>query len=356
MTPSWKLCLRGDRVRLAINSWPLARSQECSEEARPNSQEPNCKEIRVLKRRTVESELSRLVTEKANVASAGLDSKSSLEIARIINAEDERVAPAVKSALPQIAQAIDRIAAALSRGGRLIYVGTGTSGRIAALDAAECPPTFDTDPKMVQFVMAGGTKALAAAVEASEDSRELGRDEMARRKPRRNDVVVGIAASGRTPFTIAAMEYARSQGAKIIAVTCNRNSRMEKVADISIVAEVGPEVVAGSTRMKAATAQKMILNMLSTGAMIRLGYVYGNLMVNLHMKNKKLIERGVTILQKAASIGRDEARRLLATAGTVPVALVMAKAGASRRQATSAVKKARGNVHEAIAIAARAKH
>ncbi|MGB9197928.1 MAG: N-acetylmuramic acid 6-phosphate etherase [Terriglobales bacterium] len=298
------------------------------------------------------SRLRRLVTERANEASTYLDSKSSLEIARIINREDAKVAAAVARALSQIAQAIDWIAAALSSGGRLIYVGTGTSGRIAALDAAECPPTFNTSRKMVQFIMAGGTKALAEATEASEDSRTLGRREMAKKKPRRNDVIVGVAASGRTPFTIAALEYARSHGAKTVAVTCNPNSPLEKAAHIAIVAEVGPEVVAGSTRMKAGTAQKMILNTLTTGAMTRLGYVYGNLMVNLHLKNEKLAERGIGILENAASITRTEARKLLKAAHhSVPVALVMAKARVSRAQAASALTKSRGHVRNAISLA-----
>ena len=166
---------------------------------------------------------------------------------------------------------------------------------------------------MVQFVIAGGAKALGDAVEANEDSRELGRKEIAKKKPGKKDVVVGIAASGRTPFTIAAIEYARGHGAKTIAVTCNRNSPLERAAHIAIVAEVGPEVVAGSTRMKAGTAQKMILNMLITGAMTRLGYVYGNLMVNLHLKNEKLVERGVGILEKAAGLDRSEARKTSAS-------------------------------------------
>lgn len=294
-------------------------------------------------------DLRRLVTEKTNRASVDLDRKSSLEIARIINTEDAKVAAVVKRALPQIAQAIDLIAEALGKGGHLIYVGTGTSGRIGALDASECPPTFNTKPGMVQFVIAGGRKALAAAVEASEDSRVLGRKEMATRKPRKNDVVVGIAASGRTPFTVAALECARAHGATTVAVTCNRNSRLERAAHVAIVAEVGPEVVAGSTRMKAGTAQKMILNMLSTGAMIRLGYVYGNLMVNLHLKNEKLAERGVGILEEAAAIDRRAARRILAVAGNrVPVALVMAITGARSAQASAALKKAGGDVRKAI--------
>src|SRR5579864_2662096 len=194
--------------------------------------------------------ISRLRTEALNLAAARLDTSSSLEIARLINAEDARVAPAVRRALPQIARAIDLIAAALQRGGRLIYVGAGTSGRIAALDASECPPTFNTDPRMVQFVMAGGQKALGAAVEANEDSRALGRRDMGAKKPGKNDVVVGIAASGRTPYTLAAVEFARRQGTKTVAVTCNRSSALGKVDDVSIVVEVGPEVVAGSRDRK----------------------------------------------------------------------------------------------------------
>ena len=293
--------------------------------------------------------LRRLTTEKTNLASADLDRKTALEIARIINSEDAKVAIAVKRTLPQIAQAIDLIAASLRKGGRLIYVGTGTSGRIAALDAVECPPTFDTDPSTVRFVIAGGPKALAMAVEADEDSSALGRREIARKKPRKNDVVVGLAASGRTPFTIAAVEYARSQGARTIAVTCNRNSPLGRAAHIEIVAEVGPEVVAGSTRMKAGTAEKMILNMLSTGAMARLGFAYGNLMVNLRLKNEKLRERGAAILEKAATLDREEARKLLKSAGNnAAVALVMAKAGAGRREAEAALKESGGNVRMAI--------
>jgi len=297
-------------------------------------------------------ELRRLGTEKTNFASADLDRKSALEIARIINAEDAKVAAAVKGALRQIAQAIDLIAAALSQGGRLIYVGTGTSGRIAALDAVECLPTFDVGPRMVQFIIAGGSKALGAAVEADEDSRELGRKAIAKKKPRKRDVVVGIAASGRTPFTIAAIEYARAHGARTVAVVCNPKSPLGKAAHVAIVAEVGPEVVAGSTRMKAGTAQKMILNMLTTGAMTRLGYVYGNLMVNVSPKNEKLVERGVGILERAAGLDRRAARKLLAAAGgRVPVALVMAKAGVSRADAVAALRESQGQVRRAITAA-----
>ena len=296
--------------------------------------------------------LSQLATEQINRASADLDLKSSLEIAQIINAEDAKVAPAVKRALPQIAQAIDWIAAGLRHGGRLIYVGAGTSGRIAALDVAECPPTYNTDPKIVQFVMAGGPKALGSAGEANEDSRQLGEQEIRKRKPGKNDVVVGIAASGRTPFTVAALAYARRHGAKTVAVTCNRDSPLAKASHLAIVTEVGPEVISGSTRMKAGTAQKMILNMLSSGGMTRLGYVYGNLMVRVHLKNEKLAARGISILQRATGVGQQTARLALKRAGNrVPVALVMLMAGVQRKEAERALKASGGAVRRAIAAA-----
>jgi len=295
------------------------------------------------------SRLQKLGTEQANVATIALDTRKAREIAKIINAEDARVAPAVARVLPEIARAIDAIAEALSWGGRLIYVGAGTSGRIAALDAAECPPTFNTNPEMVQYIMSGGEKALGHAAEASEDWPALGRRDIAKRKPGKGDVVVGISASGRTPYTVAALRYARSHGATTVAVTNNRGSWLERVADIAIVADVGPEVVAGSTRMKAGTAQKLILNMLSTGAMARLGYVYGNLMVNVHVKNKKLLERGVSVLEQAAGVSRDEARRVLKAGGnSVPVTLVMLKAQVSKAEARRRLRAARGNVRKAI--------
>ncbi len=302
------------------------------------------------------ADLKRLGTEKINAASANLSQKSAIEIARIINAEDAKVAVAVRRALPEIARAIDLIAEALRKGGRLIYVGAGTSGRLGALDASECTPTFNTAPRTVQFVMAGGPRALATPVEADEDSVTLGRSELARKKPGKHDVVVGIAASGRTPFTVAAVRYARAHGSKTVAVTCNPNSPLGRAAHISIVANVGPEVVAGSTRMKAGTAQKMILNMLTTAAMTRLGYVYGNLMVNLHLKNEKLIGRGIGILELAAGVDRKVARRVLKEAGnSVPVALVMLEAKVDRTAAQQALKAARSDVGFAIKIARRSK-
>lgn len=295
------------------------------------------------------SSLQELATEQPNPHSAGLDRKSAFEIARIINSEDAKVAVAVERALPQIAKAIDWIAESLASGGRLIYVGTGTSGRIAALDASECPPTFNTDPKLVQFVMAGGAKALGKAVESDEDSKELGIREIRKRKPGKRDVVVGMAASGRTPFTIAAIKHARRLGAKTIAVACNASTPLEKVADLAIVVETGPEVVAGSTRMKAGTAEKMVLNMLSTGAMVRLGYVYGNLMVNLHQKNRKLTERAMSIVERALQVSRAEAQEALALAKhDVPVAIVMNLTGANRIEAQRALRLTDGHVRRAI--------
>src|SRR6185369_6667634 len=227
-------------------------------------------------------------------------------------------------------------------------VGAGTSGRIAALDASECPPTFNVGYDKVQFVMAGGTKALWSATEASEDDDDAGRSDIADRKPGDNDVVAGIAASGRTPYTIAALEYARSKGAKTIAITCNPGSPLGKVAEIEIVAEVGPEVLSGSTRMKAGTAQKLICNMITTGAMARLGYVYGNLMVNVHPRNDKLVERAIGILQKATGAERDAAASRLKEAGdNVPLALIMLRTGISKSEAEKRLRMANGNVRHA---------
>ena len=303
------------------------------------------------RRPSIRENLQKLTTEQANRASAGLDRKSALGIVRVINSEDAKVAKAVRRALPQIAQAIDWIADAFRKGGRLIYIGTGTSGRIAALDAAECPPTFNTDPRMVQFIIAGGRRALGAAVESNEDSRTGGEEAIAKKKPGKHDVVVGIAASGRTPFTVAALAYARRRGAKTVGVTCNRNSPLEKAAELAIVTEVGPEVVAGSTRMKAGTSQKMVLNMLSTGALTRLGYVYGNLMVNVRPKNSKLRERGIGIIQRITGTSRKNAEKTLLEANGTAVALVMIEAGVAKDVAERALARSQQNVSRAIEAA-----
>lgn len=294
-------------------------------------------------------QLKKLRTERPNRASANLDTMSALEVAAVMNRQDAMAPRAVKRVLPEVAQAIDLIAERLGRGGRLIYVGTGTSGRIGALDAVEVPPTFGIDRAKVQFLIAGGEKALARATEASEDSSALGRRDMAAKKPRKNDVVVGLAASGRTPYTIGALEYAGKNGAATVAVVCNKDSAMANLAQVAIEVDVGPEVLAGSTRLKAGTAEKLVCNMLSTGAMARLGYVYGNLMVNLQLKNHKLLQRGISIVEEVAQVDRDLAWRTLKSAGMrVPVALVMLKANVSRAEAVRRLKKDRGIVREAL--------
>jgi N-acetylmuramic acid 6-phosphate etherase len=290
-----------------------------------------------------------LNTERANPVSANLDRMSSLEFVNLMNREDATVARAIKKVLPKIAEAIDVIVERLRGGGRLIYVGSGTSGRIGALDASECAGTFGTDPSMVQFVIAGGERALAHGVEASEDSAELGRKDTAAKRLGKKDVVVGLAASGRTPYTVAALEYARSKGSAAIAVSCNKNSPLAAVADVPIEVEVGPEVLAGSTRLKAGTAQKLICNMLTTGTMTRLGYVYGNLMVNVHLRNLKLFERGISVVQQITSADRDRALHALKTADMrIPVAIVMLKANIGKLEAARRLKAAQGNVRKVL--------
>jgi N-acetylmuramic acid 6-phosphate etherase len=294
--------------------------------------------------------LKELRTERSNRATENLDKMTALELVTAMNREDAVVPRAIRRVLPDIAKAVDVVARSLAKGGRLIYVGSGTSGRIGALDASECPPTFGTKPEMVQFLIAGGVEALFKATESSEDSAELGRSDMAVRRPGKSDVVVGIAASGRTPYTIGAISYARSKGAATIAIACNRGSALAKAARTRIEVEVGPEVLAGSSRLKAGTAQKLICNMLTTGAMAQLGYVYSNLMVNLHLKNEKLLERGIAIVESLAKVDREVALRTLQNAGmSVPLALVMLKAGISRSEARRRLLKAKGNVRKAIA-------
>ncbi len=290
-----------------------------------------------------------LTTESPNAASQGLDTKSALEIARIINTEDAKVSAAVKKALPEIAIVIDTVARSLRDGGRLIYVGAGSSGRISSLDASECPPTFSTAPSQVQYIMAGGPKALASASDVNEDSPEIGQRDIARRRPTRKDIVIGVSASGQTPYVFGAVEYARARGAKTACITCNYGTKLADVADVTIVAEVGPEVISGSTRMKASTAQKMILNMITTGAMTRLGYVYDNLMVNVHMKNAKLVERGIRVLMNVCKIDRETAIRTIKSAGkSIPIAMVMLKANVDKMEAVRRLAKSDGNVRLAI--------
>jgi len=296
------------------------------------------------------SDLRQLTTEQILSAASKLDQMSSLEIVQLMNDEDATVAAAVRRALPQIARAIDVVADGLRHGGRLIYVGAGTSGRLGALDASEIPPTYNISSCSVQYIMAGGPRALGASTEASEDDTKLAIKEIKKRKPGKHDVLIGIASSGRTPFTIAAIEYAGRRGAKTIALTCNRNSPLERASDFAIVTEVGPEVVAGSSRMKAGTAHKMVLNMISTGAMVRLGFVYGNLMVNVWTKNEKLVQRAIRIVEQATGTSHEAAARALKESGNrTPLAVVMLASGVTRARAAGALKQSKGHVRQAIA-------
>ena len=269
-------------------------------------------------------ELQKIATEQRNPNTMNIDTLSTLEMVKLINREDHRVAEAVSEVTDKIAQAVDVIAAHLSDGGRLIYCGAGTSGRLGILDAVECPPTYSTEPEMVQALMAGGYGAIFKAVEGAEDSRELGVEDMKGIGFCARDVLVGIAASGRTPYVLGCMRYARELGAPTISVTCCPGSELDTFADIGIAPSPGPEVVTGSTRMKSGTAQKMVLNMLSTGAMIKLGKVYGNLMVDVKPSNEKLVRRCVTIVCSAAECSEREAAEALEKCGYRPkVAIVM---------------------------------
>jgi N-acetylmuramic acid 6-phosphate etherase len=297
-----------------------------------------------------------LGTELQNQATKDFDTLSALEIAHAINAEDQKVPKAIESALPEIAKAIETVAHALGNRGRLIYVGTGTSGRLGALDSSECPPTFNSKPDAVQYVIAGGDRALGHAVEASEDWAERARRDLARKRIRGADVVCGVTASGRTPYTLAAVDYARSKGASTICITANHHSPITKLADIAIAVEVGPEVIAGSTRMKAGTMQKLVLNMITTGAFTRLGYVYGNLMVNMHLKNSKLMERGIGIISQLTGLEESASARLLSrAAGSVPVAVLMGKTRLTRALAERRLAAAGGSLRRALQAECREK-
>ena len=293
--------------------------------------------------------LEALLTEQANPASAKIDAVSTLEMMRIINEEDKKVALAVEAALPQIAAAVDAIVERMETGGRLFYTGAGTSGRLGVLDASECPPTYSVSPELVQGFIAGGDRALRKAVEGAEDSRELGAQELLALGFSSGDVLCGIAASGRTPYVLGAMEQARKMGALTLAVSCSPGSLVSQAADLAIEVLPGPEVVTGSTRMKAGTATKLVLNMLSTGAMIRLGYVYGNLMVNVQPTNEKLVDRATRIVMQAVGVERVEAERLFAESGmVVRTAIVMGKLGIGKADAELKLEIAKGRIHEAL--------
>jgi N-acetylmuramic acid 6-phosphate etherase len=290
-------------------------------------------------------------TEQRNPHSRGLDRKSTLEILRVMNREDARVALAVRRELGNITRAVDAIVESLRSGGRLFYVGAGTSGRLAVIDAAECPPTFGTPPSMVQAIIAGGSPALRGAVEGAEDSAANGARDLAAARVRRRDVVVGLTASGTTPYVLGALKLARKRGAATIGVTSNRHSPLHKAADIGIAVETGPEIIAGSTRLKAGTSQKMVLNMLSTAAMIRLGKSYDGWMINVALTNQKLQRRGARILEESSDVTTAVAERALRQAGdNLPIALVMLKSGTDSREAQRRLKQAGGNVRLALAM------
>ena len=278
--------------------------------------------------------LSVLDTEKVNPATSEIDRMSPLEIVQLINAEDEKVALAVRQVLPDIALAIERIAARLRIGGRLIYVGAGTSGRLGALDASECPQTFNIPQEMVVACIAGGAQALGQAHEDLEDSAEAGRADVARLEVSEKDVVIGITASGRTPYALGAIAYAKERRALTIGLACNAHTPLEQEVEIMIAPLVGPEVISGSTRLKAGTAQKMVLNMLSTGTMILLGKTFGNLMVDVQATNYKLQQRALSILRQATGLDVEAATTLLeASGGEVKTAIQAARANISPEQA-----------------------
>jgi N-acetylmuramic acid 6-phosphate etherase len=291
------------------------------------------------------------VTEQENPRTANISALSPDEIVQLMNAEDALVAGAVTSVLSEVAHAVEGIVNRLRGGGRLFYIGTGTSGRLGVLDAAECPPTFGVAPDLVQAIIAGGYEACYRAVEASEDDAEAGGNDLRTREFTQNDALVGIAASGRTPYTVGAVKHARALGGFTVAITCAPGSPITKAAEVSIVPAVGPEVIAGSTRLKAGTAQKMVLNMLSTATMIRLGYVSGNRMSNMQTRNAKLRDRAIRIIMAEAGIDERGALENLEKAnGKLPVALLMAKEGCTLKDAEGALAATGGVVESAAEL------
>ena len=297
----------------------------------------------------MELNLTGMTTEKRNPRTMQLDTMSELEIVTTMNEEDARVPLAIAKKLPQIAQAAHWAAEAFEQGGRLFYMGAGTSGRLGVLDAAECPPTFGVAPGMVVGLIAGGEQAFLKAVEGAEDDRALGQSDLEAYGLNAKDVVIGIAASGRTPYVLGGLAYARSVGCRTAAIACNTGSEIGRAADLAIEVEVGPEVLTGSTRLKSGTAQKLILNMISTASMVRTGKVYQNLMVDVMQNNEKLHTRAENIVIDAAGVTRPEARSAIdAAGGSVKVAITMLLADCSADEARSRLEKAGGHVRAAI--------
>ncbi len=294
-------------------------------------------------------ELEKLSTEGRNPNTMNIDRVSTIDMITMINEEDKKVALAVERAKEDIARAVDVIAERMKRGGRLIYLGAGTSGRLGILDASECPPTFGVDFEAVQGIIAGGNRAVFKAVEGAEDDEELGKRDLTEKNLNELDIVCGIAASGRTPYVIGAMKYARKVGAAILSVTMNQESQMAKYADIPISVVVGPEVIMGSTRMKAGTAQKMILNMLSTGAMIKIGKVYGNLMLDVQPTNEKLIVRAKRIVKLATEAKDELIEKVLDETGhNVKLSILMIETGLPKEEAKELLEKNDGYMAKAL--------
>lgn len=289
-----------------------------------------------------------LITEAQNPKSSQIDALPTADMLRVINDADQEVPAAVGREIPHIAQAVDQIVERLEAGGRLFYIGAGTSGRLGVLDASECPPTFNTLPELVQGLIAGGDQALRTSIEKAEDDPTQAERDLCDRNFKAADALVGIAASGRTPYVLGGIAYARTLGALTIGLSCTPNSELARVAEIAITPVPGPEVITGSTRMRAGTATKLVLNMLSTAVMIRLGYVYGNLMVNVQPTNEKLIDRARRIIGSIADVSYDEASRLLAEAGSVRTAILMSQRKLSRSDAEAKLKAARGQLRAAL--------
>ncbi len=293
--------------------------------------------------------LEKLLTEQPNPASASIDALPTEQVLRVINAEDQKVAASVEREITHIARAVDAVVAAFQHGGRLFYIGAGSSGRLGVLDAAECPPTFSVPPELVQGIIAGGEPALSCAIEASEDDPASGARDLLARGFTGRDVLVGIAASGRTPYVLGAVAEARRLGAVTVGISCTPESELARTAEIAITPLAGPEVVTGSTRMKAGTAQKLVLNMLTTAAFVRLGYVYGNLMVNVQPTNAKLEDRARRIVVQAAGVSEERAAELLEAAGNqVRVAILMSRSGIGREEAEHRLSAAGGSITKAL--------
>lgn len=294
-------------------------------------------------------DLTNLVTESRNENTFNIDKVSSLEMVKLMNSEDKLVPIAIEKELPKIADSIDIIADRLEKGGRLLYLGAGTSGRLGILDASECPPTYGVSEELIQGIIAGGHEAIFRAKEGAEDSKELGESDLKKYKLTEIDVVVGLAASGRTPYVLGGLEYSNSIGAFTIAITCNGDSELSKVAKISIAPIVGAEVITGSTRLKSGTAQKLILNMLSTGAMIKLGKVYGNLMVDVKPSNEKLVERAKLIIEESTNCSREMAEKYFeASNRDVKTAIFMILSGKDREASVKILETNKGVISSAL--------